>query len=74
MLYRLIRYARIFALVPGLVLSAQDAGLVLRTSVTYRTQRNTLQLTEAQQKQADDLARQAQAATQAQNYGDALRS
>lgn len=74
MSHRMFRFFRFLALVPALVLSAQDAGLALRTSVTYRTQRATLQLTEAQQKQADDLARQAQQATQARQYGDALRA
>src|SRR5215469_5702550 len=71
---RVLRIFGIIFLAPALVLSAQDAGLVLRTLVTYRTQRATLQLTEAQQKQADDLARQAQQATQARQYGDALRA
>jgi predicted esterase len=73
MSHRVFRLFRFLAVVPAL-LSAQDAGLALRTSVTYRTQRATLQLTEAQQKQADDLARQAQQATQARQYGDALRA
>jgi predicted esterase len=70
------QFHRIFilALFSGLVLCAQDAGLVLRTSVTYRTQRATLRLTEAQQAQADELARQAQEASRQQRYGDALRS
>src|ERR1700722_10381686 len=58
----------------GLVLSAQDAGLVLRTSVTYNTQKATLQLTDDQRHQADDLAREAQQANAAGKYGDALRS
>lgn len=74
MSHRVFRLVRLLAVVPALVLSAQDAGLVLRTSVAYRTQRGTLQLSEAQQKQADDLARQAQQATQARQFGDALRA
>jgi len=74
MCHRILRLFLFLAVVPTLVVSAQDAGLALRTSVTYRTQRATLQLTEAQQKQADDLARQAQQATQARQYGDALRA
>ena len=73
MFKRLFRGVRIAALVPGLVVSAQDAGMVLRTSVTYRTQRATLELSEEQRKQADELARQAQAANQAQKYGEAIR-
>ena len=58
----------------GLVLSAQDAGLVLRTSVTYNTQKATLPLTADQRRQADELSREAQQANQAGRYGDALRS
>src|ERR1039458_1857441 len=57
----------------GLVLSAQDAGMVLRTSVTYNTQKATLPLTGGQRSQADELGRQAQQANQAGQYGDALR-
>jgi poly(3-hydroxybutyrate) depolymerase len=63
-----------FLFVFGLSLSAQDAGMVLRTSVTYNTQKATLQLTEEQRKQADELSRQAQQANQAAQYGDAIRS
>ncbi len=58
----------------GLVLSAQDAGLVLRTSVTYNTQKATLPLSGDQRRQADELSREAQQASQAGKYGDALRS
>jgi len=58
----------------GLVLSAQDAGMVLRTSVTYNTQKATLPLTDDQRRQADELAREAQQATQAGKHGDAMRS
>src|SRR5437763_12643563 len=57
----------------SLVLYAQDASLVLRTSVTYRTQRATLPLTEEQRQQADDLGRRAQQAGQAAQYGEAMR-
>ncbi|HUI81559.1 MAG TPA: prolyl oligopeptidase family serine peptidase [Bryobacteraceae bacterium] len=74
MFQSIFRRLRIFALVPAFVLSAQDASLVLRTSVTYRTQRATLMLTEAQKAMADELARQAQTANLAQKYGDAIRS
>lgn len=56
-----------------LVVSAQDAGLALRTSVGYNTQKASLPLSDQQRKQADDLGRQAQQATQAGNYGDAMR-
>jgi pimeloyl-ACP methyl ester carboxylesterase len=58
----------------GPALFAQDAGMVLRTSVTYNTQKATLQLTGDQRQQADELLRQAQQATQAGKYGDAMRS
>jgi poly(3-hydroxybutyrate) depolymerase len=58
----------------GLVLSAQDAGMVLRTSVTYNTQKATLQLTDDQRHKADELSREAQQANQAGKYGDAIRS
>src|SRR6516225_1961903 len=63
-----------FLFLLGLSLSAQDAGMVLRTSVTYNTQKSTLQLTEEQRKQADELSREAQQANQAARYGDAMRS
>src|SRR5215470_7269539 len=61
-----------FFAIPALVF-AQDAGMVLRTSVGYGTQRATPGLSEEQRKQADDLARQAREATAARNYGEALR-
>jgi hypothetical protein len=48
--------------------------MALRTSVTYRTQRNSLQLTEEQRQQADRLAAEAAKATQAAKYGDAMRA
>lgn len=65
-------FLSIFAL--GLVLSAQDASLVLRTSVSYNTQRATLPLNEEQRHEADQLLRGAQQANQAGHYGLALRS
>ena len=58
----------------SLALSAQDAGMVLRTSVTYNTQKATLPLTDDQRRQADELSREAQQANQAGKYGDAIRS
>jgi poly(3-hydroxybutyrate) depolymerase len=60
-------------LVFGLVLSAQDAGMVLRTSVAYGALKNTLPLTGEQRRQVDQLARDAQLANRAGQYGDALR-
>jgi pimeloyl-ACP methyl ester carboxylesterase len=68
---RLHIYLLLFA-VPTLVL-AQDASRVLRTSVSYRTQRATPGLTDEQKKQADDLLRQAQEVNQQGKYGEALR-
>ena len=68
-----LRRARILCLLPCLAIYAQDAGMVLRTSVSYTTQRATLNLTDDQRRQADELARQAREANQAQKYGEALR-
>ena len=48
--------------------------MVLRTSVTYNTQKATLQLTDDQRHKADELSREAQQANQAGKYGDAIRS
>jgi predicted esterase len=57
----------------GVALYAQDASLVLRTSVTYNTQRATLALTAEQRQKAEELGRDAQAASQARKFGDAMR-
>ena len=57
----------------GLVLHAQDAGLVLRTSVGYNTQKASLPLTDQQRQEADRLGQEAQHATQARQYGEAMR-
>ena len=57
----------------GLVLNAQDAGMVLRTSVGYNTQKASLPLTDQQRKEADRLGRDAQSAAQARKYGEAMR-
>ncbi len=70
----LFRIARAVLFLGGLVLYGQDAGMVLRTSVTYRTQRNSLQLTDQQRQQADQLAGDAARAGQAGKYGDAMRA
>ncbi len=67
---RLLRILPILCVCP---LLAQDAGLVLRTSVTYRTQRNSLPLTDDQRKQADRLSQEAQLQNQAAKYGEAMR-
>jgi len=71
MLSRCLR-AALLLLAP--LLYAQDAGLVLRTSVTYRTQRNSLSLSDEQRQQADRLLLEAQQANRDGKYGDAMRS
>ena len=53
---------------------AQDASLVLRTSVTYRTQRNSLTLSDDQRQQADRLARDAGQAGNGGKYDEAIRA
>src|ERR1041385_5026951 len=58
----------------GLALFAQDASLVLRTSVGFRTQRNSAQLTEEQRQTADKLAAEAVQANAAGKYGEAMRA
>ncbi|HEY2017691.1 MAG TPA: PHB depolymerase family esterase [Bryobacteraceae bacterium] len=67
------RFVRPLLFAWGLALYAQDAGMVLRTSVTYNTQKATLPLNEEQRQKADQLGREAQQAAQARNYGDAMR-
>src|SRR5437763_1826402 len=71
---KLFRFARLLIPALAIVLHAQDAGMMLRTYVGYRTQRNSAQLTEEQKKDADRLSGEASAATQASKYGDALRA
>lgn len=53
---------------------AQDAGMVLRTSVGYRTQRNSLQLSEEQKQESDRLYREAEQANASGKYGEAIRA
>jgi hypothetical protein len=53
------RVFNVLILTAGLTF-AQDAPMVLRTSVTYRTQRNSITLTDAQRQQADQLSRDAE--------------
>lgn len=69
----LFRFALPLILAGGSVLSAQDAGMALRTSVGYRTQRASLQLSDEQRKEADRLATEAQRAAQTGKYGEAMR-
>jgi predicted esterase len=69
----LSRVIRFLALAGSVALYAQDASLALRTSVTYNTQRATLTLSDEQRKQAEQLGRDAQAASQAGKFGDAMR-
>src|SRR5437016_6791367 len=70
----LFRFARLCLPAMGLALYAQDASLVLRTSVGFRTQRNSLQLSDEQKQQADQLAAEATQANQAGKYGEAMRA
>ncbi|HLG96170.1 MAG TPA: prolyl oligopeptidase family serine peptidase [Bryobacteraceae bacterium] len=56
-----------------LVSNAQDAGSVLRASVGYNTQKASLPLSDAQRREADRLGQEAQRASQAGQFGDALR-
>jgi predicted esterase len=69
---RFLRFTRALLLCGGLLL-AQDASLVLWTSVGYRTQRNSATLTDEQKQAADRLAQQAAQAGASGNYGEALR-
>src|SRR5579863_6255832 len=69
----LIRISVPLILAGGLVVNAQDAGLALRTSVGYNTQKASLPLTDEQRKEADRLGQEAQRAAQARQYGDAMR-
>ena len=62
------------ALAVAQLLSAQDSGLVLRTSVTYGTQKATVSMSDEQKKEVDALQRDAQQANQAGKYGDAMRA
>jgi predicted esterase len=52
---------------------AQDAGLVLRTSVGYRTVKNTAQMDEATKQQVIELEKKANEANSAQKYGEAMK-
>jgi predicted esterase len=70
-LFRLVRAA---ILTGWLVLYAQDASMVLRTSVTYRTQRNSLTLSDEQRQQADQLSREADQANREGKFSEAIRS
>jgi predicted esterase len=56
-----------------LLLPGQDAELLLRTTVTYTTQRDTRQLAAEQRKDADALLQRAREAGDAKKYGEALR-
>jgi predicted esterase len=58
----------------ALPVQAQDASLVLRTSVGYRTQRNSLKLSDTQKQEADRLMREAEQANSAGKYGEAMRA
>src|ERR1051325_726356 len=69
----MLRFVRPIVFVWGVALYAQDAGMALRTSVTYNTQKATLTLTDEQRQTADQLGRDAQQASLAGKYGEAMR-
>jgi predicted esterase len=52
---------------------AQDAGMVLGTSVGYNTQRLSLPLSDEQKKQAEQFGQEAQQENRAGHYGEAMR-
>ena len=52
---------------------AQDAGLVLRTSVGYRTLKNSVQMSEEKRKLVEELEVKARAANNDQKFGEALK-
>lgn len=58
----------------GLCALAQDAGMVLRTSVGYRTQKASRPLTAEQKKEADRLEALAVEANRDRKYGEAMRN
>jgi pimeloyl-ACP methyl ester carboxylesterase len=69
----LLRLAGPLLFAGSLLLQAQDASLVLRTSVGYRTQLGSLPLSDEQQKKADQLGQDAQRAAAAGKFADAMR-
>jgi pimeloyl-ACP methyl ester carboxylesterase len=73
MRHSLIRYALLWALFPTLAVFAQNAGMVLGTSVTYNTQRASLPLSDEQRRQAEALGAKGQQAGLAGQFGEALR-
>jgi predicted esterase len=52
---------------------AQDAGQVLRTSVGYRTMKNSVTMNDETRKQVEDLETKARAANNNNQYGEALK-
>src|SRR5579862_8505277 len=70
---RLLTRFTLSCVLAGVLLNAQDAGLALRTSVGYNTQRASLPLTDDQRKEAERLGREAQQAAQAGKYGEAMK-
>jgi predicted esterase len=68
-----MRRTLLISILSVLPVLAQDAGLVLRTSVGYGTQRASLPLTDEQKKLADKFSQEAQAENRAGRYGEAMR-
>ena len=70
----LSRFLPAAIVIGGLVLHAQDAGMVLRTSVSYRTQRNSLTLSDEQRREADAVINAATQDNREGKYGEAMRA
>lgn len=68
----MMRLSVLFLLAFG-ILPAQDAELVLRTSVSYRTMLASRPLAPAQKEEADQLSAAARASAASGKYGEAMR-
>ena len=64
----------LFLALPTALVFSQDAGMVLRTSVGYNTQRLSLPLNDDQKKQSEQFGQQAQTENRAGHFGDAMRA
>ncbi len=70
---RLFTLALAFAALVSVSTFAQDAGLVLRTSVGYRTLKNSVPMNDETRKLVEDLEVKARTANNDKKYGDALK-
>ncbi len=73
MMHSLRRWLVFLLALSACLVRGQDAGMVLRYSVGYNTQRASLPLTEDQRKEAGRLDQQARRETAAGRFGEALR-